>query len=323
MTPTKKKSGFIANAVELVGLLTIVFLVRTFGFGLYQVPTGSMETSLLVGERFFADKLSYVFRDPRQSEVNAFNEPPQFYSYSDNKLHNLFQNYVWGPSNWTKRVIGIPGDTLKGVIEDGKPVIYRNDKKLDEPYLNKYPLIRVWNGDPETIKKNARNMFRALRYTYNHEVADQLELQEESKYICAKSYDPNVSFENQPFYQIIPSRVVKDANGSLGLINPGTPVRVRRVAEQAGSGKDYWGDGSDEFLIHLGPDEYWMMGDNRMGSKDSRVFGPIKRSFIHGRIVLRIWSMDSDESWWIVDLIKHPVDFWKRVRWNRFFQWIT
>jgi hypothetical protein len=33
-----------------------------------------------------------------------------------------------------------------------------------------------------------------------------------------------------------------------------------------------------------------------------------------------LWSIDSDESWWILDLLKNPIDFWKRVRWNRFFQ---
>ena len=41
-------------------------------------------------------------------------------------------------------VIGVPGDHIKGVIEDGKPVVYVNGKKLDEQaYINKYPLILV------------------------------------------------------------------------------------------------------------------------------------------------------------------------------------
>ena len=62
------------------------------------------------------------------------------------------------------------------------------------------------------------------------------------------------------------------------------------------------------------------MGDNRRGSGDSRSFGPVKRDSIHGRIVFRIWSIDSYESWWILDLIKNPISFWRRVRWERFFQ---
>src|SRR5579871_3786143 len=118
----KQAVGILATIKELAGLLLIVFLIRTFGFGLYQVPTGSMETTMLVGERFFADKLSYNFRAPRRGEIISFNDPS--FKYSTNPITKIFQRYVWGPSNWTKRVIGIPGDIIRGVIENGKPVVY-------------------------------------------------------------------------------------------------------------------------------------------------------------------------------------------------------
>src|SRR5579872_4732903 len=98
----KKQQSFLSSAVEFIFLLTVVFLIRTFFFGLYQVPTGSMETTMLVGERFFADKLSYNFRSPRYGEIIAFNSPE--FKYSTNPLMKLFQRYVWGPDNWTKRV---------------------------------------------------------------------------------------------------------------------------------------------------------------------------------------------------------------------------
>jgi signal peptidase I len=39
----------------------------------------------------------------------------------------------------------------------------------------------------------------------------------------------------------------------------------------------------------LGPDQYFMMGDNRNDSTDSRSFGPIDRSLIVGRAILRYW----------------------------------
>ena len=64
--------------------------------------------------------------------------------------------------------------------------------------------------------------------------------------------------------------------------------------------------------------EYWAMGDNRQGSLDSRGWGPLKRKFIHGKIIFRIWSHDDvDASCMIFDLLFHPIDFWKRLRWNR------
>ncbi len=322
MAYTKQKKGFWANLVEIAGLLLLVFLIRTFGFGLYQVPTGSMETTMLVGDRFFADKLSYVFRDPVQLEVVAFNEPPAFFNYSKNPFINFYQNYLgllWGPSNWTKRVIGLPGDVIEGKIEDDKPVVYRNGVKLDEPYLNKLPLIYVWKEDPKEIIAELDRKFRPLRGKLTAEMIEKSIQQELNQYISQKTYDPGRPFDNQPYYDINPSRVERDQDGSIHLRWPTSSDRSKYDATMRTEGKNYW-DGSDEFYVKLGADEYWMMGDNRKVSKDSRYFGPVQRSFIHGRILFRIWSIDSDENWWIWDLMKHPVDFWKRLRWSRFFQ---
>ncbi len=315
---SKKKSGFLASVREFVVLLLIVFLIRTFGFGLYQVPTGSMETTMLVGERFFADKFSYIFRKPRRSEIIAMNDPT--YDYSDSTFVNVFQRYVWGPANWTKRVIGIPGDRIRGTIGDGKPAVYLNGKKLDEPYLNKYPLIHVWKQDFDDLRAQIESKLEGL---FRGRMVDQSLMDKViSKKLAGqetfRSYDPNISFDQQPFYRLNEGRVIRDEEGNMELRWPGVPIRPSNGLSTA-TKRRHW-DGSDEFYIELGSDEYWCMGDNRLGSKDCRVFGPIKEQQIHGRIILRIWSIDSDESWWILDLIKHPIDFWKRIRLNRFFQ---
>lgn len=285
----KKQQTWLGSISEIVILLLIVFIIRTIGFGLYQVPTGSMETTMLVGERFFADKFTYLFRGPRHGEIISFNDP--VYPYSDNKAKRLFEYYVWGPSNWTKRVIGVPGDHVQGKIEDGKPVVYLNDKKLDEPYINKYPLIKIWRDNP------------ALR-------GESIEKAIRSGTIVPpewRSYDPAVSGEDQPFYRFTEQEVMRDAQGEPQLLWPDTvdqtPFR-----------------NCDEFDVKLGADEYWLMGDNRKGSKDCRYLGPVKGELIHGRIVFRLLSMDSSEGWLLLDLIKHPIDFFKRVRWSRCMQ---
>lgn len=59
--------------------------------------------------------------------------------------------------------------------------------------------------------------------------------------------------------------------------------------------------GSGEFSLKLGDDEYFVMGDNRKVSLDSRVFGPIKKEDVIGKVVIlvkdgqtlfnAIWSM--------------------------------
>ena len=266
-------------------ILPIAFFIRTFVFGLYQVPTGSMEPTLLVGERFLADKLTYWFRAPKRGEIIAFNAPdksvcPQGYAYSKNPIVNLFERYVYGPDNWTKRVIGIPGDHVEGKTENGRTVIYLNGKKLDEPYVNPFPIIRIWKDKPS-------------RYlTGNNSVI--------------KTYDPAKSFEEQSFYKFKETQIVKDPNSGepFELLQPGTPTK------------------GDVFDKHLGPNEYWVMGDNRLGSGDCRAWDKLDGRQIHGKIVFRFWSMDTQESWWIVDLIKNPLTFFKKVRWHRCFQFV-
>ncbi len=266
-------------------ILPIAFAIRTFGFGLYQVPTGSMETTLLVGERFFADKASYWIRKPQRGEIIAFNIPT--YEYSSNPLVNLWQRYAsWNVTNWTKRVIGIPGDHVKGVIEEGHPVVYLNGKKLDESaHLNKYPLIPLWTRPPyEQGRSNLRREWHT------------------------RTFVPGMPYDKQPYYKIDPHLVILDPeNGEpLPLIYPGTP----------------YASGVDIFDVRLGENQYWVMGDNRLGSGDSRDWGPLDGKLIHGRIVFRIWSMDTSESWWIFDLLRNPLEFWRKIRWSRCCQFV-
>jgi len=316
---TKKQQTWRESIVEFGSLLIIVFLIRTFGFGLYQVPTGSMETTMLVGERFFADKFSYNFRQPRRGEIIAFNDPN--FKYSPNPLMKLFQRYVWGPSNWTKRVIGIPGDIIRGVIEDGKPVVYRNGEKIEESYINVYPLIHVYRDNIADIKdKIEREIQKISRgYRVNQTEVDRYVAQRLDQESTWRSYDSSKAYDQQPFYDLSEGRIVKDKDGVYEQRIPGTPLLSKNGKTSPNETMNNWNE-SDVFYVKLGADEYWCMGDNRLGSYDCRFFGPIKEQEIHGRIIFRIWSVDSDESWWIVDLIKHPINFWQRVRWNRFFQ---
>ena len=64
------------------------------------------------------------------------------------------------------------------------------------------------------------------------------------------------------------------------------------------------------------------MGDNRLGSFDSRGWGVLDGKLIHGKILLRLFSVDSHDSWMIFDLISHPFDFFTRIRWSRWLQFV-
>lgn len=288
---------------EIIGLLMLVFLIRTMVFSLYKVPSGSMETTMLVGEYYFADKLSYWFRAPKRGEVIACNQPT--YVYSTNPVIKLLEQYIsipwvqWGPENWTKRIIGLPGEHVRGVVENGVAVIYINGERLDEPYVNKYPLITMWVADYKEIE----NRIKLGRF--------------DGPLTITRSYDPTLPFNKQPFYTINEARLVKDYNGALEIKQPGR-AWPDKIDSRMGTNQNYW-NGCDTFNVRLGQDEYWIMGDNRLGSTDSRFFGPIKKESIHARILWRLWSIDSDEAWTHMALLKHPIDFWSYLRWNRFF----
>jgi len=323
---TKKQQSTLGSIIEFCGLLIIVFLIRTYGFGLYQVPTGSMETTILVGERFLSDKFTYNFRGPRYGEIIAMNDPE--YEYSDNYFTRLFQRYVWGPQNWTKRIIGIPGDTIKGVIEDGKPVVYRNGKKLDEPYINRYPLISELSQDVNVLIKQIELEIKQMsrQHKLDQSMVEHYIMQRLSQAaLPPRSYDSSVACDKQPFYRFDENNLIRDEQGNPAIdpfLIPGTPMYSANGKMTPDETRNNWNK-SDVFFVKLGADEYWGMGDNRLGSKDCRFFGPVKREQIHGRIVFRLWSIDSNEGWWIVDLIKNPIDYWKRVRWSRCYQFVN
>lgn len=294
--PKSATADFIES---LIIILPLVFLIRTWGFGLYEVPTGSMETTMLCGERFFADKLTILFVPPTRGQVISFLDPT--YAYSKNSLIYLWQKYMWGPANWTKRVIGIPGDHMHGTIEDGKPVVYRNGQKLNEPYLNQYPLIA-------TFDYNRRAPAQQFEY---------------------RSYVPTLGFDDQPFYHMTYAEVVNGKRVAIlshisPLRYPGTPCE-NRSSFSTGQPHPY-----DIFDVQLGADEYWMMGDNRQGSMDSRAWGPLKKGLIHGKVLLCLYSIDTQAPWGpfklctrmflldlAYDLLMHPIDFWSHMRWSR------
>lgn len=272
-----------ATVVQACVWLTIIFVIRTFIFGLYVVPSPSMETTMLVGERFLAGKGTLWFTGIKHGDVISFNDPT--YQYADNMLANWWQRYVgitspsdWGPSNWTKRVIGVPGDHIQGVIENGKPVVYRNAQKLDEPYVNTYPLITLWSPEASRASWNMYAPQPTIR----------------------RSYDPEKPYSQQPFYQINPGNIVS-IQGIKRILRPGQPAP----------------DVSDQFDVTLGDNEYWVMGDNRLASSDSRAWGKLDGQLIHGKIRLCLFSIDSDFPWWIGHLLSKPIDFFAKIRWSR------
>jgi signal peptidase I len=51
-------------------------------------------------------------------------------------------------------------------------------------------------------------------------------------------------------------------------------------------------DGSNYGPRHIPPGDYFVMGDHRDSSNDSRVFGPVPRSYVYGKAVFAYWPVD-------------------------------
>lgn len=108
----------------------------------------------------------------------------------------------------------------------------------------------------------------------------------------------------------LPVRLLRSLGEAVGLVQPSTEEFIKRVIGLPGEtveGRDNKilinGRALDEpYLLPTDPiydfppvtvpeGRLWVMGDNRDGSSDSRSFGPIEKSSIVGRTVVRVWPL--------------------------------
>ncbi|NCB94074.1 MAG: signal peptidase I [Clostridia bacterium] len=117
-----KKSLFKELAEDILLLIIVlgsVFILKNYVLINAVIPSGSMENTILIGDRVFGNRLTYEFDDPKRGDIVIFKFP------DDEK-----ELYI-------KRVIGLPGDTV--LIKAGKVYINGSDTPLDEPYLAETP----------------------------------------------------------------------------------------------------------------------------------------------------------------------------------------
>ncbi len=85
-----------------------------------KVPSGSMENTIMTGDRVIGSRLSYKFGDPERGDIVIFKFP-------DNE--DIY---------YVKRIIGMPGDTVD--IVDGQVYLNGSAEPLEEPYIRE-PMI--------------------------------------------------------------------------------------------------------------------------------------------------------------------------------------
>ncbi len=118
--PRETTVEFLASlaTVLVTGLFIITFIVQAF-----EIPSSSMEDTLLIGDHVFVNRVQFAprtrwlgpilpYRAIRRGDIVVFLSPAQPGLYV------------------VKRIMGIPGDRIH--LRDG--TVYRNGEKLDEPY---------------------------------------------------------------------------------------------------------------------------------------------------------------------------------------------
>ena len=116
--------------LTLLLAVVLTLLVRTFVIDSFEIPTGSMEQTIKVGDRVIGEKISYRFRDPEPGEIVTF------YREQNGETTILI-----------KRVVATEGQVVD--LRDG--VVYVDGEALDEPYTLGLPTYPLQSDDPSIV----------------------------------------------------------------------------------------------------------------------------------------------------------------------------
>ena len=161
--------------VETIGTaLILVVIIQRFYIGNFKIPTGSMIPTIQVGDRVFADMVSYKFTGPKRNSIIVFKEP--------------IENKVL----YTKRAMGLPGETVK--IQDG--TLYINGEATN---FRQYSNLGIGDNEWRIPKKGDKlEIIPAGNYNkaHNYTAIDIEKIQKELKYNSASVYEfmPNLKF---------------------------------------------------------------------------------------------------------------------------------
>ena len=131
----EEKKGFKREALSWVICIVVTILLTEFILNFViinaNIPSGSMENTIMTNDKLIALRTSYWFKDPKRGDIIIFKYPED--------------EREW----YIKRVIALPGETVQ--VKDGKVYINGSSKPLSEPYIKEEP---VEDFGPYTVPKN-------------------------------------------------------------------------------------------------------------------------------------------------------------------------
>jgi len=164
--------------------IAAIIVARLFFVDAYNIPSKSMEPTLLQGDFILSNKLVYYFTDPFRGDIAIFKYPYQ----SQYGNHLLEITYV-------KRIVGIPGDIIEfrngKLVINGKPLKYKKIGETKEAVYYKEFIPNSRGGIWHTVRylKNPSFAAKLGRLGVNREAIPPgacLELSPENPDICSK-----------------------------------------------------------------------------------------------------------------------------------------
>jgi signal peptidase I len=261
---TGKKSTPFTFLKELLLLLCVVLVINSFLLASFEVPTGSMEDTVAIGDRVFVNKFIYGgstpytipltsiriphirvpgFRDVARGDVIVFDWPG-----GRDQVEKPRQ--MW----YLKRCIGLPGDT----IQIQNQVIYVNGRMVPDPSHAKH--LRAGIFAPGMV--NPAIFPRGSNFN-------------EDNYgpvvVPRKGMSVPLSSDNFAAWEVFIRREGHEAQILGGI------VRI---------------DGREVHEYTVERDYVFAMGDNRDNSLDSRFWGFVPREDVIGKPMIVYWSWD-------------------------------
>ncbi|MFC1420455.1 signal peptidase I [Streptacidiphilus cavernicola] len=140
----RKRSLLREIPLIVVVALAITLLLQTFLVQVFSIPSGSMQSTIGIGDRVVVNKLSPWFgAQPKRGDVVVFNDPDNWLKddpvpksgpvLGAVKTAFTFVGLLPSDRDLIKRVIGVPGDTVACCDSQGRLLV--NGKPLDEPYV--------------------------------------------------------------------------------------------------------------------------------------------------------------------------------------------
>ncbi len=233
--------------------------------------------------------------------------------------------------NYVKRCVGLPGDTLQ-IIDK---TIYINGQAQQQPKNVQFNYIVQTNGMPIPdilfdelgISKDDRMRWGTGNISYclplTTEMLDKLKANQR----LVKSITPMPAYgQSQTLFPLNKRKDwTQDNYGPIWIPKKGAtinltfdnlPLYERCISVYEGNdlkvaGGEIYINGTKCDTYTFKYDYYWMMGDNRHNSADSRYWGFVPEDHIVGKPLFVWLSLDKDKNW-----------FEGKIRWNRIFKWV-